>query len=205
VVKPAVIVALVCAAELAQLDSASAETNISGNPFGLVLGYRYFDGAASHAVGNKLAATVAISCWDIDEYVRGWQLSATLPYYFRHAFSGPYLESGLIMRTAFATAGRSRRCDGKIRAGPLPQLTEEAALGRVDSGRIADAAEYVQIPVCARTLVRIVRPCLLIEVGAELASSILLAQILRRPLRCVVGSRRTVAAADVNECGRLNR
>jgi hypothetical protein len=101
VVKPAVIVALVCAAELAQLDSASAETNISGNPFGLVLGYRYFDGAASHAVGNKLVATVAISCWDLDEYVRGWQLSATLPYYFRHAFSGPYLESGLIMRTAF--------------------------------------------------------------------------------------------------------
>jgi hypothetical protein len=74
------------------------KTNISGNPFGPFFGY--YDLAVSHALGNNLGATVAISGWDMnDGYTQGWQLSATLPLYFRRTFSGPYLEGGLIMRT----------------------------------------------------------------------------------------------------------
>ena len=74
------------------------KTNISGNPFGPFFGY--YDIAVSHALGQNLAATVAISGWDMDEgYTQGWQLSATLPLYFRRAYSGPYLEGGLLMRT----------------------------------------------------------------------------------------------------------
>lgn len=72
------------------------KTNISGNPFGPFFGY--YDLAVSRALGQNLAATVAISGWDID-YSQGYQISATLPLFFRRTFSGPYLEGGLLMRT----------------------------------------------------------------------------------------------------------
>ena len=70
--------------------------NISTNPFGYFFGY--YDIAASMALGNNLGATVAITGWDFD-YAGGYQLSATLPLYFRKTFSGPYLEGGLMLRS----------------------------------------------------------------------------------------------------------
>lgn len=69
--------------------------NIAGNPFGLFFGY--YDVAASMALGNHLAATIAVSGWDF-EYRNGYQISATLPLYFRKTFSGPFLEAGLLIR-----------------------------------------------------------------------------------------------------------
>jgi len=74
------------------------KTNISGNPFGPFFGY--YDLAVSHALGQNLAATVAISGWDMDDgYTQGYQISATLPLYFRRTYSGPFLEGGLLLRT----------------------------------------------------------------------------------------------------------
>jgi hypothetical protein len=74
------------------------KTNISGNPFGPFFGY--YDLAVSHALNQNLAASVSVSGWDMDDgYTQGWQLSATLPLFFRRTFSGPYLEGGLLMRT----------------------------------------------------------------------------------------------------------
>jgi len=74
------------------------KTNISGNPFGPFFGY--YDLAVTHALSNNLAASVAVTGWDMDDsYTQGWQLSATLPLFFRRTFSGPYLEAGLLMRT----------------------------------------------------------------------------------------------------------
>ncbi len=74
------------------------KTNISGNPFGLFFGY--YDIAASHAVGNNLALSVAVSGWSFDGGDdQGFQLTASAPLYFRRAFSGPFLEGGLILRT----------------------------------------------------------------------------------------------------------
>ncbi len=74
------------------------KTNISANPFGPFVGY--YDLAVSHALGANLAASVAVTGWDIaDGGVQGYQITATLPLYFRRTFSGPYLEGGLIMRT----------------------------------------------------------------------------------------------------------
>jgi hypothetical protein len=70
----------------------------TGNPFGPFFGY--YDIAVSRALGQNLAATVAISGWDMDDgYTQGYQISATLPLYFRKTFSGPYLEGGLLLRT----------------------------------------------------------------------------------------------------------
>lgn len=74
------------------------KTNISGNPFGPFFGY--YDIAVSHALSQNLAATVAISGWDMDgSYTQGYQISATVPLYFRRTYSGPFLEGGLLLRT----------------------------------------------------------------------------------------------------------
>lgn len=74
------------------------KTNISGNPFGAFFGY--YDLAVSHALSQNLAASVAVTGWDLaDGEVTGWQVSATLPLFFRRTFSGPYLEPGLLMRS----------------------------------------------------------------------------------------------------------
>jgi hypothetical protein len=70
--------------------------NLSANPFGFFFGY--YDLAGSVALGQNLAATVAITGWDFNDYEGGYQLSATLPLYFRKTFSGPYLEGGLLLR-----------------------------------------------------------------------------------------------------------
>ena len=75
------------------------KTNISGNPFGPFFGY--YDIAVSHALSQNLAASVAITGWDLDDggYTQGYQVSATVPLYFRRTYSGPYLEGGLLLRT----------------------------------------------------------------------------------------------------------
>src|SRR5688572_11471424 len=70
--------------------------NLSTNPFGYFFGY--YDIAGSMALGQNLAATVAITGWD-EDYSSGYQFSATLPLYFRKTFSGPFLEGGLLVRS----------------------------------------------------------------------------------------------------------
>ncbi len=69
--------------------------NLSTNPFGYFFGY--YDIAGAMALGQNLAAQVAITGWS-EDYSSGYQLSATLPLYFRKTFSGPFLEGGLLFR-----------------------------------------------------------------------------------------------------------
>lgn len=73
----------------------SKKFNLSTNPFGFFFGY--YDIAGSMALGQNLAASVAITAWN-EDYSTGYQLSATLPLYFRKTFSGPFLEGGLLIR-----------------------------------------------------------------------------------------------------------
>lgn len=74
------------------------KTNIAGNPFGLFFGY--YDISVSHAVSNNLALSAAVSGWSFDGGDdQGFQFTASAPLYFRRAFSGPFLEGGLILRT----------------------------------------------------------------------------------------------------------
>lgn len=77
---------------------ATKKFNLSANPFGFFFGY--YDIAGSMALGQNLAATVAISSWSFGEWDSGYQLSATLPLYFRKTFSGPFLEGGLLIRSS---------------------------------------------------------------------------------------------------------
>jgi hypothetical protein len=70
--------------------------NLSTNPFGYFFGY--YDIAGAMALGQNLAAQVAITGWN-EDYSSGYQLSATLPLYFRKTFSGPFLEGGLLVRS----------------------------------------------------------------------------------------------------------
>jgi hypothetical protein len=69
--------------------------NLSTNPFGYFFGY--YDIAGSMALGQNLAASVALTGWSIDSE-HGYQLAASLPLYFRKTFSGPFLEGGIILR-----------------------------------------------------------------------------------------------------------
>ncbi|HSD90742.1 MAG TPA: hypothetical protein VLB44_24625 [Kofleriaceae bacterium] len=68
------------------------KTNIAANPFGLFFGL--YDISVSHALGQNLAASFAFTA--VDDW---YQLSATLPLYFRRAYSGPFLEGGLLIRS----------------------------------------------------------------------------------------------------------
>lgn len=70
------------------------KTNISANPFGLFFGM--YDLAVTHALAQNVGATAAITAFDDDFF----QLSATVPLYFRRVFSGPFLEGGLLYRTS---------------------------------------------------------------------------------------------------------
>jgi hypothetical protein len=75
------------------------KTNLAVNPFGLFFGY--YDVSASHALTNNLALSFAVTGWSYDGGDdHGLQLTASAPLYFRRAFSGPFLEGGLIIRTA---------------------------------------------------------------------------------------------------------
>ncbi|HEU4613579.1 MAG TPA: hypothetical protein VFS15_15915 [Kofleriaceae bacterium] len=73
--------------------------NLAANPFGFFFGY--YDIAASMSLGQNLGATLAITGWQFDgSSDSGYQISATLPLYFRKTFSGPFLEGGLLIRTS---------------------------------------------------------------------------------------------------------
>ncbi len=68
--------------------------NISANPFGLFFGM--YDLAGTHAISQNVALTAAITAVDNEFF----QVSATVPLYFRRVFSGPFLEGGLLYRTS---------------------------------------------------------------------------------------------------------
>ena len=82
--------------ELQDYQFKTKKFNLATNPFGYFFGY--YDISGSMALGRNLAASVAITAWDLSDYEQGYQLSATLPLYFRKTFSGPYLEGGLLIR-----------------------------------------------------------------------------------------------------------
>jgi hypothetical protein len=91
------------------------KTNISANPFGLFFGL--YDISVSRAVSQNLAVTGALTVIDVGSS-SAYQLSATVPLYFRRTFSGPFLEGGLLMRSG----GNDYECDGCMDTYGGPQL-----------------------------------------------------------------------------------
>jgi len=70
-------------------------TNLTANPFGLFLGY--YDVGLAHGVSQNVAIAASVTGIGT-ELNDGYQLTASVPIYFRRTFSGPYLEPGLIVR-----------------------------------------------------------------------------------------------------------
>ncbi|HTL32171.1 MAG TPA: hypothetical protein VL326_03545 [Kofleriaceae bacterium] len=68
------------------------KNNIAANPFGLFFGL--YDISVARSLSRNVAASFAFT--GTDEF---YQLSATLPLYFRKTFSGPFLEGGLLIRS----------------------------------------------------------------------------------------------------------
>jgi hypothetical protein len=71
---------------------AVKKTNIAANPFGLFFGL--YDISVARSLSRNVAASFAFSGTD-----NWYQLSATIPLYFRKTFSGPFLEGGLLIRS----------------------------------------------------------------------------------------------------------
>lgn len=69
------------------------KTNIAANPFGLFWGL--YDMSVTHALSQNIAVSGAIMHIN-DEFT---QFSATMPIYFKRAYSGPFLEPGLLIRS----------------------------------------------------------------------------------------------------------
>lgn len=100
------------------------KSNLAANPFGPFFGY--YDAAYSYAVSNNVAVTGALS-----GYSKGtdysdksmFQITASLPVYFKRAFSGPFIEPGIIYRTNtssynYECAGCDNSANTRSWAGP---------------------------------------------------------------------------------------
>ena len=73
------------------------KTEITVNPFAAFFGY--YDGGAAHALTQNIAVAGSITGWNMDHgNSSGYQLTASVPVYFRQAFSGAFLEPGMILR-----------------------------------------------------------------------------------------------------------
>ncbi len=77
-------------------------SNISVNPFGPFFGY--YEGAFSYGLSQNIAISAGIAGYskstDYGDNHSMFQVTASVPIYFRRTFSGPFLEPGLIYRTS---------------------------------------------------------------------------------------------------------
>ncbi|MFN0248042.1 MAG: hypothetical protein ACKV2T_14220 [Kofleriaceae bacterium] len=73
------------------------KTNISSNPIGWMFGV--YGLSVSHAIHNNVVVRLDGNIFSgfIDE-MSGYEVGASLPIYFKRAYSGPFIEPGLISR-----------------------------------------------------------------------------------------------------------
>ncbi len=72
------------------------KNNLQTNPLAWMFGY--YQIAAQHALSQNIALSVELSGWSTNHgNASGYSVSATLPIFFRRAFSGPFLEPGLVI------------------------------------------------------------------------------------------------------------
>jgi len=76
------------------------KANIAANPIAWMFGY--YSLSASYAVGENIVVRGDVSFGKQLEGGDGVELGASLPIYFRRAYSGPFIEPGLIVRTVQA-------------------------------------------------------------------------------------------------------
>ena len=78
------------------------KTNISTNPLGWMFGF--YGVSASYAVSNNVVVRGDINIGHQFEGNDGVEVGASLPIYFRRAYSGPFIEPGLVMRSIQQTS-----------------------------------------------------------------------------------------------------
>ncbi len=94
------------------------KVNVSVDPFTPFWGY--YEGAVSYAVGQNLAVTGSFAAWSRDGgSTTGYQISASMPIYFRKVYSGLFIEPGIISRSsgdgsacAYDASGNPTSCNG---------------------------------------------------------------------------------------------
>ena len=79
--------------------------NISSNPIGWMFGF--YGLSVSHAVSPNIAIRADGNYFDIDDE-SGYEIGLTVPIYFKRVYQGPFIEGGLMVRTA-----RPRSATGK--------------------------------------------------------------------------------------------
>jgi hypothetical protein len=95
----------------AQPDPATPHVAVAIDPIGPA--FRYYEGGVSVALSQRLALTASGAIWNRD-HGGGYQLTLGVPYYFEHTFSGPFIETGVILRTLTwpADLAGCSNCDG---------------------------------------------------------------------------------------------
>ncbi len=74
------------------------KTNISSNPLGWMFGV--YGLSVSHAIHNNVTVRFDGNLFNnfMDENMSGYEISASLPIYFKRAYSGPFIEPGIVSR-----------------------------------------------------------------------------------------------------------
>ena len=89
-------------------------TNLSVNPIGLLFGY--YDAAGSYAVTNNIALTASATVIHLPhESETTGEFSASAQISLRRAYSGPYVEPGVLVATTSASCDG---CSAATAAGP---------------------------------------------------------------------------------------
>jgi hypothetical protein len=96
------------------------KTNLAANPLAAMFGY--YDGSASFVVSSNVAIATSVTAWNLS-YSHGYQAAVSAPIYFRRAFSGPFLEPGLVVRSTTST------CCYDLVAGARPDVAADAWAG----------------------------------------------------------------------------
>ena len=77
---------------------AFKKNNIQSNPIAWMFGF--YQVAGQHALSQNVVASLELSGWSTDHGTEsGYSVAATLPIYFKRAFSGPFLEAGLLIHS----------------------------------------------------------------------------------------------------------
>ncbi len=78
--------------------NAYKKNNLQSDPIAWMFGA--FQISGQHALSQNVAVSLELSAWNNDTFSHsGYQLAATLPIYFRRAFSGPFLEGGVVIHS----------------------------------------------------------------------------------------------------------
>jgi hypothetical protein len=95
---------------------AAPKTNISTNPIGWMFGF--YGASVSHAIHENVAIRADANIFELEDQ-SGYEFGVSLPIYFKRAYSGPFLEPGVLVRELRSKSTTCNfDCDTESVAGP---------------------------------------------------------------------------------------